>query len=285
MESSDFGFFLYFLLGIQMARRLEGKVAIITGATSDIGAAAARCFVAEGARVILAGRDAEKGEALARELGETTQFKSADLTREEDIAALVDAAERRFGRLDCMFNNAGGPAGADLDTVTDEQFGYAMKLLVGSALFGTKHAARVMRRQRGGCIINNSSVAAHRHSQGSLLYSAAKASVSHLTRVAGVQLGAHGIRVNSISPGAISTPDLWSGNDRLHDEDTASRIARFQLNLAHASPLPRSGQPEDIAYAALFLASDEGSFVNCHDFVVDGGRIWQYHERPRDAAY
>jgi NAD(P)-dependent dehydrogenase (short-subunit alcohol dehydrogenase family) len=268
-----------------MARRLEGKVAIITGATSDIGAAAARCFVAEGARVIIAGLDAEKGEALARELGEAAQFQRADLTREEDIAALVDAAQRRFGRLDCMFNNAGEPTEAGLDTVTDEQFSFAMKLLVGSALFGTKHAARVMRRQGAGCIINNSSIAAHRHSQGGILYSAAKASVNHLTRVAGVQLGAHGIRVNSISPGAIATPGLWGGGGRLHEEEDESRMARLRLNLANAAPLPRSGLPEDIAYAALFLASDEGSFVNCHDFVVDGGRIWQYHERPREAAF
>jgi NAD(P)-dependent dehydrogenase (short-subunit alcohol dehydrogenase family) len=267
-----------------MARRLEGKVAIITGAASDIAAASARCFVAEGARVIIAGHNAEKGEALAQELGEAVQFQAADLTREEDIAALVETAERRFGRLDCMFNNAGGSTEADLDTVTGEQFDKAMKLLVGSALFGTKHAARVMRRQHGGCIINNSSIAAHRHSQGGLLYSAAKASVSHLTRVAGVQLGAHGIRVNSISPGAIATPGLWGG-DRLHEEESESRMARLRLNLAHATPLPRSGLPEDIAYAALFLASDEGSFVNCHDFVVDGGRIWQYHERSREAAF
>jgi NAD(P)-dependent dehydrogenase (short-subunit alcohol dehydrogenase family) len=102
--------------------------------------------------------------------------------------------------------------------------------------------------------------------------------------VAGVQLGAHGIRVNSISPGAIATPGLWGGS-RLHEEEEENRVARFRLNLAHATPLPRSGLPEDVAYAALFLASDEGSFVNCHDFVVDGGRIWQYHERSREAAF
>ena len=267
-----------------MGNRLQGKVAVITGATSGIGEATARRFVAEGATVIMAGRSVERGQALAQELGEGALFQAADVMREADIAALVDTAQARFGRLDCMFNNAGGSTPGALESVTEQEVDYAMKLLYGSALFGTKHAARVMAANGGGSIINNSSIAAHRLAQGALLYSCAKAAVSHLTRLMGVQLGPQGIRVNSISPGAIATPIFWGGASTTTDEVNQKRLAKLQANLAHATPTPRSGVADDIANAALFLASDEGSFVNCHDLVVDGGRIWQFNERPREAS-
>lgn len=267
-----------------MGNRLQGKVAIITGATSGIGEATARRFVAEGATVIMAGRSTERGEALAKELGERALFQAADVMREADIAALVDTAQARFGRLDCMFNNAGGNTPGALETVTEQEVDYAMKLLYGSALFGIKHAARVMVANGGGSIINNSSIAAHRLGQGAMLYSCAKAAVSHLTRLMGVQLGPQGIRVNSISPGAIATPIFWGGASTTTDEVNQKRLAKLQTNVAHATPTPRSGVADDIANAALFLASDEGSFVNCHDLVVDGGRIWQFNERPREAS-
>jgi len=266
-----------------MGNRLQGKVAIITGATSGIGEATARCFVAEGATVVIAGRSVQRGEALARELGERALFQVADVMREADIAALVDVTQARFGRLDCMFNNAGGSTPGVLDTVTEQEVDYAMKLLFNSALFGTKHAARVMAGHGGGSIINNASIAAHRIGQGAMLYSCAKAAVSHLTRLMGVQLGPQHIRVNTISPGAIATPIFWGGAGTATDEVNQKRLAKLQTNLAHATPTPRSGVADDIAHAALFLASDEGSFVNCHDLVVDGGRIWQFNERPREA--
>jgi len=266
-----------------MHGRLAGKVAIVTGATSGIGEAAARRFVAEGARVMLAGRNVERGEALARELGERAAFQRADIMREADIAALVDAAAARFGRLDCLFNNAGAPDRGTLESVTEDDFDYSLRLLLGAAVFGIKHAARVMKPQRSGCIINNSSVAAHRAGQGGYLYSAAKAALSQITRLAGVELGAHGIRVNAISPGAIATPIFWGGSARartLSEEDNRRKLEKLERNLARATPLPRAGYPDDIAHAAVFLASDEGSFINCHDLVVDGGRIAMFHERP-----
>jgi NAD(P)-dependent dehydrogenase (short-subunit alcohol dehydrogenase family) len=264
-----------------MSKRLEGKVAIITGATSGIGEATARRFAAEGAALVIAGRTVEKGKALADELGGQVIFQAADVTRESDIAALVDTAKARFGRLDCMFNNAGGPTPGTLENVTEKELDYAMKLLLGSALFGIKHAARVMQAQESGSIINNASIAAHRIGQGELLYSCAKAAVSHLTRLSGVQLGAHGIRVNSISPGAIATPIFWGGANNATEEENQRKLAKLQQNLARATPMGRSGVADDIANAAVFLASDEGSFVNCHDLVVDGGRIWQFNEKPR----
>lgn len=266
-----------------MSGRLEGKVAIITGGTSGIGEATVRRFAAEGARVVIAGRNVEKGEALAAELGADAMFQAADVTREADIAALIDATVQRFGQLDCLFNNAGAGDRSTLETVTEEQFTATMKLLAGSVVFGIKHAARVMKPRGTGCIINNSSIAAHRLRQGSYLYSAAKAAVSHITRLAGAELGPHGIRVNAVSPGAIATPIFWGGSQRaqtLSDEENQQKFAKLQRNLANATPLPRAGLAEDIANAALFLASDEGSFVNCHDLVVDGGRIAMFNEKP-----
>jgi NAD(P)-dependent dehydrogenase (short-subunit alcohol dehydrogenase family) len=269
------------------AGRLHNKVAVITGATSGIGEATARRFVAEGARVVLAGRTEAKGEAIARELGDAALFQRADVTREADIAALIDTAVEKFGRLDCLFNNAGGRTFGTVDTVTPEDFDAAMRLLVGSVVFGIKHAARVMTPQESGSIINNASIAGHRSSQGGYLYSAAKAGVIHLTRIAGVELGARGIRVNAISPGAIATPIFWGGSEvanRLSGDENQKKMEKLEKNLARATPLPRSGFGDDIAQAAVFLASDEGSFINCHDLVVDGGRISMFYERPRDDA-
>lgn len=266
-----------------MGERLKDKVAVITGGTSGIGEATARRFVEEGATVLIAGRSRERGEALARALGERALFQAADVMCEADIAALVDTALQRFGRLDCMFNNAGGNTPGALETVSEAEVDYAMKLLYGSALFGIKHAARAM-KDTGGSIINNSSIAAHRIGQGAMLYSCAKAAVSHLTRLMGVQLAPQRIRVNAISPGAIATPIFWGGAGTAPDEVNAKRLAKLQHNLAHATPTPRSGEAVDIANAAVFLASDDASFVNCLDLVVDGGRIWQFHERPRDGA-
>lgn len=262
--------------------RLDRKVAVITGATSGIGEATARLFAREGAFVVIAGRAVEKGEAIAAELGDHAHFQRADVLRESDIAALVDTAVARFGRLDCLFNNAGAADRTTVENVTEDSFASTMRLLVGSVVFGVKHAARVMKPQQSGSIINNSSIAAHRSGQGGYLYSAAKAAVSHLTRLAAVELGPCGVRVNAISPGAIATPISWGGSARargLSDEENRAKQAKLEANLARATPLPRAGFPADIASAALFLASDEGSFVNGHDLVVDGGRIAAFYER------
>ncbi|MES1945394.1 short-chain dehydrogenase [Salinisphaera sp. PC39] len=265
-----------------MGNRLEGKVTVITGGTSGIGEATVRRFVAEGARVMIAGRTVEKGEALAAELGEAAAFRRTDVTGEADIAALIDATVETFGRLDVLFNNAGAPDRSTPEEVDEAGFDRAMRLLVGSVVFGVKHAARVMKPQGGGAIINNASIAGWRYGQGSYLYSGAKAAVSHLTRMAGVDLGPHGIRVNAISPGAVATPIFWGGSERaqsLSDEENAQKMAKLTGNLAHATPTPRAGEADDIADAAVFLASEESGFVNCHDLVVDGGRIWMFNEK------
>jgi NAD(P)-dependent dehydrogenase (short-subunit alcohol dehydrogenase family) len=269
------------------AARLQDKVAIITGATSGIGEATARVFAAHGAKLVIAGRSQERGEALAQELkalyGDRFMFHAVNVIHDQQMGALVDATVERFGRLDCLFNNAGAGERSSVESVTEEEFDRVMRLLVGSAVFGMKHAARVMKTSGGGSIINNASIAAHRINQGGYLYSGAKAALSHLTRLAGVELGPWSIRVNAISPGAIATPIFWGGSTRaqsLSDSENAQKMAKLQSNLASATPTPRSGQADDIAYAALFLASDEGSYINCHDLVVDGGRVAMFNEKP-----
>jgi len=231
---------------------------------------------------VIAGRSERKGVAIATGLGDRAMFVRADVCNEADVAAVVDAAVERFGRLDCLFSNAGAPVGGPLEAVTEAEFDGAMRLLVGSVVFGIKHAARVMKPAGGGSVINNSSIAAYRFGQGSFLYSAAKAAVTQITHLAAVELGPDNIRVNAISPGAIATPIFWGGSqvaNLLPDEENSRKQTKLERNLARATPLPRAGLGDDIASAAVYLASDEGSFVNGHDLVVDGGRIWAFHER------
>jgi len=265
-----------------MGERLQDKVAVITGGASGIGEASVRRFAAEGAKVVIAGRTREKGEVLADELGGNVAFKRTDVMHEDEIAALMDHAVERFGRVDAVFNNAGAPDLSTPETVTAEDFDNAMRLLVGSVVLGIKHAARVMKPNGGGSIINNSSIAALRYGQGGYLYSGAKAAVTHFTRLAGVELGQHGIRVNAISPGAVATPIFWGGSQRantLSNEENQKKYEKLKRNLANATPTPRAGLADDIAEAAVFLASDEAGFVNCHDLVVDGGRVWMFNEK------
>ncbi len=261
--------------------RLEGKVALITGASSGIGAATGELFVAEGAKVVLVGRSEEKGAAIAERLGSAAHYAVADVTREDDIAASVDLTLEKFGKLDVLFNNAGGPVGGKgLDGIDSETIDYGVHLLLSSVMLGIRYAVEPMKANGGGCIINNSSVAALRYRQGDLLYSALKAAVTHYSKLAGVELGPHNIRVNVISPGAIATPIFWGGSghaNTLTDEDNTRKFEKLKRNLAKATPIPRSGLAEDIAEAALYLASDAGAFVNSHDLVVDGGRTSMFN--------
>lgn len=264
-----------------MTGRLQGKAALITGGTSGIGAATAELFVAEGAQVAIAGRSVDKGQALAARLGPAARYVEADVTNESDIAAAVEAAHQAFGRLDILFNNAGGPVGAPIDQLGQEHIDYGVHLLLSSVILGTRYAIEPMKASGGGVIINNSSVAALRYRQGDILYSALKAAVTHYTKMAGIELAPFNIRVNAISPGAIATPIFYGGSGRankLSDEDNARKMEKLKGNLARAVPLKQAGLAEDIAQAALYLASDAGRFVNCHDLVVDAGRTSMFYE-------
>jgi NAD(P)-dependent dehydrogenase (short-subunit alcohol dehydrogenase family) len=264
-----------------MSGRLEGKVAVITGGTSGIGESTAELFVREGARVVIAGRSGDKGAAIAGRLGDHCRYVAADVMKEADIQAAIDAAVAQFGGLDILFNNAGGPTQGGITSITGEQIDYGVHLLLSSVIFGIKHAVPHLEARGGGSIINCSSIAGIRYNQGNILYSVLKAAVTHYTRLASVELGPKNIRVNAISPGAIATPIFWGGSARantLAAEDNARKLEKLKSNLAKATPLPRSGLAEDIATAALYLASVEGSFVNGHDLIVDGGRTQLFRE-------
>ncbi|MBX3484117.1 SDR family NAD(P)-dependent oxidoreductase [Phenylobacterium sp.] len=257
-----------------MPGRLDGKVALITGGTSGIGEATVELFLAEGCKVAIAGRNGGKGAQMVERLGANARFVQTDVSREADIKAAIEATVDAFGRLDCLFSNAGGPSAGRADTITWDDYRHAMDLLLGSVLFGIRHAAPIMKAQGRGAIINNSSVAALRGHMGGYLYSVAKAGVKRATEMAGLELGAYGVTVNCISPGAIATPIFFGGSKAAAELDAAhadAKLRKLTDNLAKATPLRRSGLPHDIATAALFLASDEGAYINCHDLVVDGG--------------
>lgn len=252
---------------------LDGKVAIVTGGTSGIGARTAQVFVEAGATVVIAGRRRDVGEALARRLGAAAHFVQTDVAEEAEVKAMIDAAVALRGRLDCLFNNAG--AGVPVRSIVDidmAEYDAGMRVLLRGVVLGMKHAAPVMLRQGSGSIINTGSVAGLRAGVSSHVYSAAKAAVIHLTRSVAVELGERGVRVNSISPGAIVTGIFGKAAGvaaDVADQQTEALTARF----AKTQPIPRAGMPDDIAGAALYLASDASSFVNGHDIVVDGGMI------------
>jgi NAD(P)-dependent dehydrogenase (short-subunit alcohol dehydrogenase family) len=255
--------------------KLDGKIAIVTGATSGIGRRTVEIFVKEGARVVATGRREEHGRSLEAALGkDKCLFVRADATEEADVKAMIDACLSKWGRLDCLLNNAGGPAPVGgIETVPVEGFDAAMATLVRSVMLGMKHVAPTMVAQKSGSIINNASVAAHLAGySSSMIYGAAKAAVKHLTTCVGMELGESNVRVNSISPGAIATGILAKALGM--DAAKADQIAEgMKAGFAKAQPIPRAGVTDDIAQCALFLASDRGSFINATDIVVDGGMI------------
>jgi NAD(P)-dependent dehydrogenase (short-subunit alcohol dehydrogenase family) len=252
---------------------LARKVALITGGASGIGEATVRLFVAEGASVAIADIQDDRGRRLAGDLGERTAYLRTDVSREADVQAAVAETVRRFGRLDCIFNNAGyGGVGGRIEETSIAGFDETMGVLVRGVLLGMKHAAPVMKHQGGGSIISTASVAGLRTGLGPHVYSAAKAAVIHLTRTVANELGEHNIRVNCICPGAIATPIFGKGLG-MSAEQADEIVPLMKGVLENLQPIKRSGLPEDIAHAALWLASDDSTFVNGHALVVDGGLI------------
>jgi len=233
--------------------RLEGKVAIVTGAASGIGKASAALFAAEGARVIAA--DVTAGEGVI----------AADAGREADVVGLVEAAVRDHGGLDIFFANAGISGGlASIFEQTSEDWQEILRVNLIGPFLAIKHAAPVMQERGGGSIICTASVAGIRAGAGGPAYSASKSGVISLVEVAATQLCGANIRVNAICPGLIET-GMTQG---IYD---MARSAGKEEMIGHLNPLKRGGVPDEIAYAALFLASDESSYVNGHALVVDGG--------------
>jgi NAD(P)-dependent dehydrogenase (short-subunit alcohol dehydrogenase family) len=254
-----------------MAGRLQGKVALITGAASGIGRGTVDLFVKEGATVVAADVQDDKGARLQEEFGRAVRYVRCDVTNEGEIKAAVDLAVKTFGRLDCLFNNAGtGGALENVETVTDVGFDSVMHLHVRAAMLGMKYAVPVMRTQGGGSIISTASIAGLQNGFGPLLYSTAKAAIVHMTKVAAAQLGPMNIRVNCICPGLIATP-IFAKSLGLATQVADQTVAAVMTAAKNSQPIPRAGLPADIAEAALYLASDGSGFVNGHALVVDGG--------------
>jgi NAD(P)-dependent dehydrogenase (short-subunit alcohol dehydrogenase family) len=245
---------------------LRGKVAIVTGAASGIGRAAAILFAEAGANVVLADLNVAGGTEAAELCSATGQkalFQRTDVSQEADVAALVALATSSFGRLDVMFNNAGiGGAVGSLEQITVEDWDRTQHVCLRGVFLGIKHSVAPMRAAGGGSILSTASIAGIDGYNGLHAYCAAKAGVVNLTRSAALEFAADRIRVNCIAPGGISTPIVYGG---LANKNTAEAM------LAKAQPLPRVGQPNDIAQAALFLASDASAFITGHTLVVDGG--------------
>lgn len=267
--------------------RLANKVALVTGGGSGIGEATVRLFVAEGAAVVIADIQDDRGRRVAGEVGPRAAYVHADVSREGDVQAAVAETVRRFGRLDCMFNNAGyGGVGGRIAEIPVAGFDETLSVLLRGVFLGMKHAAPVMQAQGSGSIISTASVAGMVTGLGPHVYSAAKAAVIHLTRSVAMELGEHNVRVNCICPGGIATPIFGKGLG-LSIERAEAIVPLMKGVLENLQPIKRSGLPDDIAQAALWLASDDATFVNGHALVVDGGltggRSWSESQLRRSA--
>ncbi len=248
---------------------LSGKVAIVTGATSGIGERIAELFVEEGAKVVIAARREAEGAALQKRIG--ASFVRADMANEADVKAVIDHAAQWFGRIDCLVNNAGVPSPmvgiAESDAALFDQ---VMAINVRGVLLAMKHVAPTMLAQGEGSIINIASIAAHRGGASAHIYSASKGAVLALSRAVAAELGEKGVRVNSISPGAIVT-GIFGKNAGLESEKADRATDVVKEIFATVQPIPRAGLPDDVAHAAVFLASDAASFISGQDLVIDGG--------------
>jgi NAD(P)-dependent dehydrogenase (short-subunit alcohol dehydrogenase family) len=247
-----------------MAKRLTGKVALISGAARGMGAAEARLFAAEGAKVVL-GDVREEGRRVADEINAAADARLAlyvplDVTDAAQWAAAVDAAERQFGGLDVLVNNAGVLGMAGVEDTTEEEWDRVVGVNQKGVWLGMKAAVPALRRRGGGSIVNISSIYGMIGSGAAAAYQGSKGAVRILTKTAAVQYAPENIRVNSVHPGITTTPLVEEG---IH---LAGRQA-----IACLAPMKREGKPEEIAYGVLFLASDEASFVTGAELVIDGG--------------
>ncbi len=251
--------------------RLKGRVAVITGACSGIGLGTVELFVAEGARVLAADIQDDKGAALAARFDGQVVYRHCDVLQEADIEGAMQAAVDAFGRLDILFNNAG--AGGSPETIaemTGAAWDFSQDLLLRSVALGIRYAIPHMKAVGGGSIVNTASIAGTQAGAGPIAYSVAKAAVMHLTRCAAAELGRDGIRVNAICPGLILT-EIFTPAERV-PEGLARMIKDSMRQNAHnAQPIAKPGLPEDIARACLFFASDDSAFVTGTSLLVDGG--------------
>jgi NAD(P)-dependent dehydrogenase (short-subunit alcohol dehydrogenase family) len=254
-----------------MAGRLEGKIALITGGVSGIGLGTVELFVAEGACVVAADLQDEKGAMLEKRFPDRVRYAHCDVTVEADIAKAVQLAVDSFGGLDILFNNA-GHGGTTTGVADMDAAGWdaTFALLVQGPMLGMKYALPLMVKRGGGSVINTASIAGLQAGFGPIAYSAAKCAVIHMSRCAAAELSPQKIRVNAICPGLIAT-SIFGASMGLPRE-VADQMAAQVAEIGHkVQPYPKSGAPEDIARAALYLASDDSVFVTGTHMVVDGG--------------
>lgn len=255
-----------------MTRSLEGKVALITGAASGMGRAAAQLFAAQGARVAVVDINDKLGDETVRQIrqeGGQAVYLHADVSKVPEMQRTVAQTVETFGRLDTFWHNAGNAGPGSIERTSEEDFDFTMALHVKGGFFGAKYALEEMKRAgRGGAVLFTSSLAGLKASRSSPVYSLAKSSLVMLTKCLALHYSQYNIRVNCICPGAVETP-LWPsfvGRDSdVHDPAEVTRMYKQR------TPMQRFGEPEEIARAALFLASDAASYVSGAILTVDGG--------------
>ena len=252
--------------------RLKDKVAIITGAGSGLGRAAALLFAREGAKVLVAANRDKDGEQTVKSIkdnGGDAIFTRVDVTRASDLEKAVKTAVDKYGKLDIMFNNAGMPGpGKLMADLTEDEWNRVLAVNLTGVFLGTKYAIPEMLKGGGGVIINISSVAALSPRRYTGAYAAAKAAVIQLTKVTALEYARKNIRVNCILPGPIDTPFFT----KVADGDP-EKIAAFKEKVRNDVPMGRFAQPVEIAQVALFLASDEASYITGAAFAADGGQL------------
>jgi NAD(P)-dependent dehydrogenase (short-subunit alcohol dehydrogenase family) len=259
-----------------MSAELAGKVAVVTGGSSGIGRGTVERFVAEGARVVIADLDRERGEALVASMGKNAAFKRTDVGESEQIREVVDFAIKTFGGLHVMVNNA-GISGVRHPRLLDEDFKDFQRVLginLLGVMIGTREAARHMAKNGGGSIINISSTGALQPGPGLWAYGTSKAAVIHFTKCAAVDLGEYAVRVNCIAPGNIETPIMGATmGANLSEQERAELMKSIRAFLIARQPLQRQGTPEDLADAVMYFARDRSSFVTGTVLPVDGGMV------------
>ncbi|MDB5311093.1 MAG: dehydrogenase, short-chain alcohol dehydrogenase like protein [Gemmataceae bacterium] len=243
--------------------RLEGRIALITGGNSGIGLATAERFVNEGAAVVITGRRQAELDEAVRHIGKNVTAVRGDVSNLADLDRLYEAVRREHGRIDFLVANAGVPTWAPLGSITEADFDATFNTNVRGLLFTVQKALPLI--ADGGSIVLNASVSGSKGREGVSVYSATKAAVRSFARCWAADLRARRIRVNAVSPGSIDTPIF--GNGALPPE----RADEFKANVAATVPLGRMGTPDEVAKAAVFLASDDSSYVTGIELFVDGG--------------
>jgi NAD(P)-dependent dehydrogenase (short-subunit alcohol dehydrogenase family) len=247
-----------------MTQKLAGKIALITGGSSGLGFATAQRFVAEGAHVFITGRRQRELDAATQQLGSSAAGVRSDISKLADLDRLFATIQKEKGRLDIVFANAGGGAFVPLDQVTEEHFDKYFGINVKGTLFTVQKAARLM--TEGGAIVINGSVASIKGVPAFGVYAATKAALRSFARTWAMDLKGRNIRVNVVSPGTVVTP-AYKSELGMNDE----QIKAFEAQAAATTPLGRTGTPDEIAKAVLFLASDDSSYINGIELFVDGG--------------